>query len=237
MFQTNTKQCRDAKNGEQSLGGSRGTHRGNHNGDCRSSPFANSSLLEKLTNNHISYLTIAKSGARSTQLNKLLEAITAICQDKDYDHISDILSSNTEPTQKYFLSDHWIKRWQTLEHYVEKGIVDPFIGLDLPSGNGPIDPEMVENTPIFNSNPQDQQCFNYNHELIVEFQEWEEYIANKNAMMKIILDLCNKETKTEIAINLAYEESMKTGDLIKFLVQMRKICNDAKDKNTFFDEL
>ena len=52
--------------------------------------------------------------------------------------------------------------------------------------------------------------------------------------MKIILDLCNVETKAEITINSSYEDNMKTGDLIKFLMQMRRICNDAKDKNIFF---
>lgn len=65
-------------------------------------------------------------------------------------------------------------------------------------------------------------------------QEWEELIANKKSVMKIILDLCDEETKAEIVINLSYKDNMKTGDLIKFLMQMRKICNDAKDKNIFF---
>ena len=48
--------------------------------------------------------------------------------------------------------------------------------------------------------------------------------------MKIILDLCDKETKVQIAINSSCEENMKTGDLIKFLILMRRIYNDAKNK-------
>ena len=147
---------------------------------------------------------------------------------------SDIVSSNTKPTQEYFVFDHLIKRQHTSKHYVEQGIVNPIIGLGVPSGNSPINPEMIKNTPIFNSNPQDQQCLNYNHDSIVKSQEWDELIVNKKSMMKIILDLCNEETKVEIAINLSYKENMKTGDLIKFLMQMRKICNDAKDKKIFF---
>ena len=65
-------------------------------------------------------------------------------------------------------------------------------------------------------------------------QEWYKHITNKTTVMKIILDLCNEETKAEIAINLSYEENMKTGDLIKFLMQMCRICNDANNKNVFF---
>ena len=155
MFQTNTQQCRDTRNGEPSHGGSCGTHYGDRNVNCGYSQFANSSLVERLTKNWISHLTITKSGARSTQLNKVLEAISAICQDKVYDCIPAIISSNTKPTHEYFLSNHLIKRRNTSKHYVEQGIADPIIGLDVPSSNSLIDCEMVENTPIFNSNPKD----------------------------------------------------------------------------------
>ena len=120
--------------------------------------------MEKLTKNRISHLTITNIGARSTQLNKVLEAISAIYQDKDYDYILDIICSNTKPTQEYFLSNHSIKRRRTSKYYVEQGIADPIIGLDVTSANSPIGPEMVENTPILNSNPEDQQLINYNHD-------------------------------------------------------------------------
>ena len=53
--------------------------------------------------------------------------------------------------------------------------------------------------------------------------------------MKIILDQCDEETKAKIAIDSSYEDNMKTGDLIKFLMQMRKLCNDAKEKTSGHD--
>ena len=84
-----------------------------------------------------------------------------------------------------------IKRQHTSKHYVKLGFVDPIIGLDVPSDNSPIDPNMVENTPIFSLNPQDQQHLDYNHELTVKSQEWDELIANKKSVMKIILDQCD----------------------------------------------
>ena len=163
--------------------------------------------MERITKNHISHPTITKSRARSNQLNRILEAISAICQDKDYDCIPNIISSNTEPTQDCFLSNYLIKLQLTSKHCVEQGIVDPIIGLEASSGNSPIDHDMVENTPIFNSNPKDQQRINYNHELIVNSQEWDKYIANKKIVMEIIFDLCDEETKIEIAINSSYKET------------------------------
>ena len=81
----------------------------------------------------------------------------------------------------------------------------------MPSGNSLLNPEMVEDTPIFNSSPQDQKLLEYKYEPIVKFQEWDELIANKKSVIKIIFDLCNEETKAEIAINSSYKDNMKTG--------------------------
>ena len=166
--------------------------------------------MEIVIKNRISHSTITKSGTRSNQLNKVLEAISAIYQDKDSGYIPSIINSNTEPTQDYFLSNHSIKQRLTSEHYVEQGITNPIIGLDVPSGNNPINPAMVENTPSFNSNPQDQQHIKYNHELIMKSQEWDEHIINKKTGMEIILDLCDEEINEEIAINLSCREIIKT---------------------------
>ena len=191
--------------------------------------------MERVIKSSISHLTITKNRARSNQLNKVLKAISAIYQDKDYAYIPDIIHSNIKPTQDYFLSEYLIKRQHTPKHYVKQGITNPFIGLDMPSSNSPINPAMVENTLIFNSNPQDQQCINYNHESIVKSQEWDEYIANKKTVMKFIFDLCDEEAKPEIPVNSSCKGNMKIGDLINFFIQMRKICNDAKDETVFFE--
>ena len=132
------------------------------------------------------------------------------------------------------MSNHSIKQRHTSKHYVKQRITDPIIGLDVSSGNSPIDPAMVENTPIANSNPQDQQRIKYNHVSIVKSQEWDKHISNNKTVMKFILDLCDEGTKVEIAVNSSCGKNMKTGDLIKFLIQLRRICNDGKDETVFF---
>ena len=65
-------------------------------------------------------------------------------------------------------------------------------------------------------------------------QEWDELIANKKSVIKIILDQCNEDTRAEIALDSSYENNMKAGELTKFLMQVRKSCDDTKNKNEFF---
>ena len=90
------------------------------------------------------------------------------------------------------------------------------------------------NTPISNSSPQEQHCLDYNQESNVKFQEWGELIANKKSVMKIILDQYYEDTRAEIVLDSSHEDNMKTGELIKFFMQVQTICNDTKDKNVFF---
>ena len=164
MSQTNTEQCQDTSRGKLSHGDSRGTHWGKSNRNCDNRPFFNSSLVEKLTKNYISYLSITKGGPRSIHLKKILEAKSAICQAEHYDYIPAIISTNTKTTQEYFLSNRPIKRRSSSKHHVKLRFVDPIIGLDVPSGNSPIDSGMVEYTPIFNLSPQEQHCLDYDQE-------------------------------------------------------------------------
>ena len=98
-----------AGSGTSSRKGFRDIQRGDRNGNRGNSRFANSSSTEEAIDNHISQLSITKDGPWSIQLSKILEAIPYLCQDKYYDYIADIISTNTEPTQEYFLSNHLIK--------------------------------------------------------------------------------------------------------------------------------
>ena len=68
--------------------------------------------------------------------------------------MADIISTNTEPTQEYFLSNHLIKRRRPSKHHGKLGVADHFIGLDVPSGNIPTNSDIVEITPISNPYPQ-----------------------------------------------------------------------------------
>ena len=151
MSVTNTKQYLGARNCISSHGGSHDTHRGDCNGDCGYSRFANSSSTGEVKDNRISHLAITKDGPRSIQLMKILKSIPYHCQDKYYDYIADIISTNTEPTQEYFLSNHSIKRRRPSKHHGEPGVADHFIGMD---GNSLTNSDMVENTPISNPYPQ-----------------------------------------------------------------------------------
>ena len=127
-----------AGNGTLSRIGSCNTQRGDRNGNRGNSRFANSSSAGEVKDNRISQLSITKDGPQSIQLTKILKAIPLLCQDYHHDYIPDIISTNIEPTQEEFLSDLLIKRQRPPKLHVKPGIVDPIIGLDVPSGNVPI---------------------------------------------------------------------------------------------------
>ena len=112
MSQTNTntedghiKQCPDTKRGRRNQEGSCGVCLGNRN--CNSnrgnSSFTNYSFGGKLEDNCASNFTITIRGPRSNQLKKILDVLPDFCQDKHYKYINDIISTNTKPTQAYFL--------------------------------------------------------------------------------------------------------------------------------------
>ena len=153
MSLTNTKQCMGVENDTSSRKGSRDTQRGDRNGDRGNSRFANSSSAGEAKDNLISQLSITKDEPQSIQLTKILEALPLLCQYYHYDDIADTVSTKIEPIQEEFLSDLLIKIQRLTEHHVKPGIVNPIIGLDVPSCNVPIKSEMMEMTPISNTNP------------------------------------------------------------------------------------
>ena len=96
MSLTNTKQCIGVGNDTLSRKGYRDTQHGNRNGDRGNNRFANSSPAGETIDNR----PITKDGPRSIQLTKIIETIPLLCQYHHYDYISDIFSTNIEPTQE-----------------------------------------------------------------------------------------------------------------------------------------
>mmetsp|Transcript_3771 Transcript_3771/g.4076 ORF Transcript_3771/g.4076 Transcript_3771/m.4076 type:complete len:179 (+) Transcript_3771:294-830(+) len=93
---------------------------------------------------------------------------------------------------------------------------------------------MVKNTPSFNSNLQERYRLYYDQESNMKSQKWDKLIANKKSVMKILPNRWDKNTRTEIALGSSYEDNLEAGELIKFLVRLRKVCNDTEDTDIFF---
>ena len=195
MSLINAKECMGARNGTSSREGYRDTQRGNRNGDCENSRFANFSSTGEVKDNCISHLSITKDGPRFIQLINILKALPFFCQDNHYVYISDIISTNIEPTQEEFLLDHPIKRQPPSEHHVNPGVVNPIIGLNVPSGNVPINSDIVEVTPISNTNPQVSYHFDRNEGPSSRSQELDKHIADKKSIMEVILSQCDGTTR------------------------------------------
>ena len=186
MSLTNPEQCMGARNGTSSRKGFRNTQCGNRNDNRRNSRFANSSSTGEVKNNCISLLSITKDKPRSIQLTKILGVVPFLCQDNHYDYISDIISTNIEPTKEEFSSNHSIKRRRPSKHHVKSGVVNPIIGLDVPSGNIPINSKMVEATPISNTNPQALHHSDRSEGSSSRSHKWDKHIADKKSIMEVI---------------------------------------------------
>ena len=95
----------------------------------------------------ISNLIITKERPQSNQLKKILSALPDLCQEKYYKYISGIISTNTEPTQAYFLLAYLIRTQWSSTHHMNQGFVNPIIGIDVPSGSSPIDKNWERTLP------------------------------------------------------------------------------------------
>ena len=218
-------------NNTSSRKGSHNTQRGNRNGDCWNSIFDNSSTAGETIDNCISQLSITRDGPWSIQLTKILEAIPFLFQHHYYDYISDIISTNIEPTQEEFLSDLLIRRQRPPKHPVKPGIVDPIIGLDVPSSNVLIKSKMVEITPISITDPQVSHHSIRSKGTSSKPLEWDKHIADKKSLMALILSQCDETTREEMTLGQSQGYNVITWGLLKFTKQLHKMCIPFKDKN------
>ena len=83
---------------------------------------------------------------------------------------------------------------------MKPGVVDPIIGLDVPSGNVPINSEMVEMTPVSNTNPQVSHHYVRREGASSRSHEWDKHIVDKKSIMELILSRCDETTREEITL-------------------------------------
>jgi len=89
---------------------------------------------------------------------------------------------------------------------------------------------MVEKSPVFDLNLQEQLLLDYNNKL----QEWDKLIANKKSLMTIIFGPCNDTTRTKIALGASYKADYEAEELIKFLTRVHIVCNANDNEDLLF---
>ena len=100
---------------------------------------------------------------------------------------------------------------------MKPGVIDPIIGLEVPSGNVPIKSEMVEITPIPSTNPQVSHSYVCSKRTFSRSHEWDKLIADKKSIMKLILNRCDEATREEITLGQSPEYDVMAGGLLKFI--------------------
>ena len=85
------------------------------------------------------------------------------------------------------------------------GSVNPIKGLDVVSGVRPTRTEMVEKSPVFDPNLQEQLIPDYDQKLKLKLLECATLIAGKKSLMTIIFRQWDDVTKTESALGASYK--------------------------------
>ena len=116
---------------------------------------------------------------------------------------------------------------------MKPGIVDPIIGLDVPSSNIPIKSKMVEMTPISNTNPQVSYHFVPSEGTPSRSHKWDKHIPDKKSLMALILSQCDEANREEFTLGQSNEYDMMAGVLLKFIKEMCKVCTNPKGKDVF----
>ena len=132
------------------------------------------------------------------------------------------------------MSDPSIKRGHLSKHHVKLGVVNPIIGLDVPSGNSTINSKMVEMAPISNTKPQVLHHFDRNEGSFSRSHEWDKLIVDKKSIMELILSQCDETTREEVTLGQSPGYDVMTGRFLEFIKQLRKVCTPSRDKNVFF---
>ena len=92
---------------------------------------------------------------------------------------------------------------------------------------------MVESTPISNPYPKVMHHLHHSQGSFTRSREWNKLIADKKSVMELILDRCDKATREEITLGQSPEYDVMAGGLLKFIMKMRKVCTNSKDKDVF----
>ena len=115
---------------------------------------------------------------------------------------------------------------------MKPGIIDPIIGLDVPSDNVPTKSEMVEITPIPSTNPQVSHHSVRSRGTPSRSHEWDKHIADKKSIMALILSRCDETTREEMTLSQSSGYDAMTGGLL--IKRLYKVCNPSRNKNVFF---
>ena len=93
---------------------------------------------------------------------------------------------------------------------------------------------MVEITPISDLYIHVPHHPFHNQGPFTRSHKWNKLIADKKAVMELILDRCDDATREEITLSQSSEYDMMVEGILKFITKIRKVCSDSMGKDVFF---
>ena len=118
-------------------------------------------------------------------------------------------------------------QWSTTQH-IQVSIVDPN-DPEQPDGLHPIRYEMIEQTLIFDANPQKELLSEYKRNSKNKSQKYAKFLADKKDLITILFGQCDEATKSEIALEATYAADRQAGRLSAFIERIRTVCFGGDD--------
>ena len=234
MSQTNTN-TNNGPNWNQISGkdgqgqGPSGRSHGNRRNDCRNNLIANKYASEgKKKDNPISKLIITETGHRPTQYKKVIDTLTVLCVDKNYQGFDDFIWNGIHLVEAYFTLPYPDTDLWSTTHHVEIRTVNPanFAAVD---GSRPSTIAMAQKSHFFDANLQKELLSEFEQNSKTKSQEFSKFVADKTALITIKFGQCDEEKKKEIALRANYDADRQAGRLIEFLDRLRTICFRSDD--------
>ena len=106
-------------------------------------------------------LTITKTGHRPSQFKKISDSLPALCVDKNYQGLDEVLCNGRDPVETDFMPDYPNTNLWSTTHHVQVSIVDPDNNPDDVTGEHPVQYQMMEQAHVFDANLQKELLLEY----------------------------------------------------------------------------
>ena len=133
-----------------------------------------------------SKLIITETGHRPTQYKKIVDILSVLCADKNYQGIDDVIWTGNDLVETDFMptypdADQWFST-----HYVKIETVNPNDQPDPNTGLHPRTVTMARQTHVFDTNLQKELLLEFKWDFKIDSEEYSKFLANKKDLITII---------------------------------------------------
>ena len=182
----------------------------------------------KMKDSRISKLLITKTGHRPTQFKKIIDTLSVLCVDENFQGLDEVLWTGIDPVESNSMLTYPDATWWSNAHHVEIQTVAPGATIDATTGVCPFICIVGEQTHVFDANLQKQLLSEYKRKSKNKSLEYWKFLTNKKALITIILDSAMKQPKPKVLSKKPTQWTVKQ-NLINFINRLQTLCFGGDD--------